>query len=83
MLTQAELDALISRARKPLALELTVSDWEAVAAGATSYRGLPIFLTERRSRVVTGAAQRTLGRCIGVARRAGSTSSTAVCPFGW
>lgn len=56
-MTQAELDALIARARKPLALELTVSDWEAIAQGGTSYRGLPIFLTERRSRVVSEAAR--------------------------
>ena len=56
-MTQAELDALIERARKPLALELTVRDWEIIAPGATSYRNLPIFLTERRSRVVSEAAR--------------------------
>ena len=55
MMTQAELDALIVRAKQPVALELTVPDWEAIAPGALSYRGLPIFLTERRSRVVSQA----------------------------
>lgn len=55
-MTRAELDALIARAREPVALELTVPDWETLAPGALSYRGLPIFLTVRRSRVVSRTA---------------------------